>query len=66
MTNYGKGWVLFIAAIGMMFTLMSAEITSLSDWHNAGTPGFIGKVIAHLGVVIAAFVGGKLIPTEDK
>lgn len=66
MTDYAKGWLLFLAAIGMMCTLMSAEIAQLTDWIEASKPTFVGKLLAHLGVVIAAFVGGRLIPKKDE
>ncbi len=58
------GWVLFIASIGMMCTLLSADVVRLATWNQAFTPGFIGIMMAHLGVVITAFIGGKLIPTD--
>jgi len=66
MTNHGKGWVLFLAALGMMLALESVEIANINTWQELSTPGFVAKFCAHLGTVIAAFVGGKLIPSEDK
>ena len=65
MTDTGKGWFLFIAAMGMMFTLGSVEVASLHSWNEATTPIFFGKFLAHIGTVIAAFIGGKLIPSSD-
>ena len=56
------GWILFIAAIGTMCGLMSGDVARLSNWDQAETPAFISSLLAHLGSVIMAFVGGKLIP----
>jgi hypothetical protein len=58
------GWIVFIAALGMMFSLIAVDISQLDHWAQATTPGFIGQIIGHLAAVIAAFVGGKLIPTD--
>ncbi len=64
MTQTTTGWLVFIAALGMMCTLLAADVGRLETWSSATTPAFIGNIFAHLGVVIGAFVGGKLIPTE--
>lgn len=66
MTQHATGWAVFAAAIGMMAGLLSPEVSSLSSWGAALAPAFVGKALAHFGVVIAAFVGGKLIPTASK
>lgn len=64
MNSTQTGWMLFVAAIGAMATLMAVEITNLQEWHFATTPEFVGKALAHVGTVIGAFVGGRLIPTK--
>lgn len=64
MTSTVGGWIVFAAAIGMMMTLLSGEVVGLQTWAAALTPAFVGKAMAHVGVVIAAFIGGKLIPTD--
>lgn len=66
MTPSSKGWFIFIAALGMALTLMSAEITSLHSWAELAAPPVAGKLLAHIGSVIGAFVGGRLIPTGDE
>lgn len=66
MTNHGKGWMLFIAALGMMLTLNAVEISNIKEWGEILTPQFVAKTMLHLGTVIGAFIGGKLIPSEDK
>jgi hypothetical protein len=58
------GWIIFVAAIGMMFGLMSVDILTLKDWNALATPTFVGTFFGHISAVIAAFVGGRLIPTE--
>jgi hypothetical protein len=64
MTPTHTGWLLFAAALGMMATLIAPEVAALSAWGDAVTPAFLGKTLAHFGVVVGAFVAGKLIPTE--
>jgi len=44
--------------------LSAADVSQLKDWHEAISPAFVGLFMAHMGVVIGAFVAGKLIPTE--
>lgn len=66
MTNNGKGWLLFLGALGMMFSLLAMDVSELQSFNDVWTPKFIASMMAHLGTVIAAFIGGKLIPTEDK
>lgn len=63
MTRTHVGWLIGIAALGMMLSLMATEVSQLADWHAALTPKFVGEMLEHLSVVIGAFVGGKLIPT---
>jgi hypothetical protein len=36
----------------------------LPTFADAVTPLFVGKMLAHFGVVVAAFIGGKLLPTD--
>tara|TARA_R110000868_G_scaffold97880_1_gene269359 strand:- start:1519 stop:1722 length:204 start_codon:yes stop_codon:yes gene_type:complete len=64
MTSTGKGWILFVAALGMMTTLMSVEVYDLMHWQEAVQPHFVAKIMVHFGTVVSAFVAGKLIPTE--
>lgn len=65
MTNQTQttvGWVIFVAAIGMLFGMISVDIVGLKDWNQVQTPLFVGTAIGHVAAVITAFVGGKLIP----
>lgn len=62
MTQTTTGWVIFIAALGMMAGLMGNELSNLHTWTEAATVAFVGKSLVHFSVVIAAFVGGKLLP----
>ena len=66
MTNTAMGWTILAAALGMMFGLVAVDVTQLANWHEATTPLFVGSMLAHLGVTLTAFAGGKLIPTENK
>jgi hypothetical protein len=61
-TKTTTGWVVFVAAIGMMFGLLSVDIMALKDWQALATPTFVGTFIGHVAAVIAAFCGGKIIP----
>ena len=65
MNQTATGWVVGAAALGLMFTLLAGDISQLKTWADATYPSFIAGVIAHLGAVIAAFVGGKLIPSGE-
>lgn len=64
MTPTTTGWVIFLAAIGMMFGLLSVDIVALHDFNQMATPLFVGTFLGHVAAVITAFVGGKLIPAE--
>lgn len=66
MTNKHIGWTLAAASIGMMLVLISADVKNLKDIHEMYSPWFVGNVMAHLGNVLMAFVGGKLIPTAPQ
>lgn len=66
MSSTTTGWVIFLAAVGMMFSLLAVDLASLQNWHEAQTPAFVGSFIGHIAAVIAAFVGGKLIPSAKE
>lgn len=66
MNNKSAGWTLGIAAFGMVIGLMAVDVASLDSWALAVKPSFVGLQMAHLSVTIAAFIGGKLIPTEPQ
>ena len=66
MTQQQTGWIVFVAALGMMATLMSAEIRDLVSWNDIATPSFVGTLLAHFGAVVGAFVAGKLMPSRDR
>jgi len=61
-TQTTTGWVVFIAALGMMFGMLAVDIVALKEWSQATTPTFIGSTVGHISAVIGAFMGGKLIP----
>ena len=65
MTPKQTGTAVFIAAFGMMATLLSVEIKDLMTWQDMTHPAFIGMALGHLGSVIAAYFGGKITP-EDR
>lgn len=62
MSQTTTGWVVFVAAIGMMFSLLAVDIVALKDFGQMYTPLFVGTFMGHIAAVIAAFIGGKLIP----
>lgn len=66
MTNKAVGWTLLVASLGMLLILISADVKQLNSFDEAYTPLFIGNMLAHIGNVIMAFIGGKLIPTEPQ
>lgn len=59
-----QGWIVFVAAMGMVLGLLGAEVGQLTAWDSAMSPAFVGKSLIHVATVIAAFVGGRLIPTR--
>lgn len=65
MTNKSAGWILGIAALGMMMGLMSVDFIQMKNLDEVRTPVFIGTMMAHIANVILAFIGGKLIPTTQ-
>ncbi len=65
--NTSAGWIIFIAALGMMLGMMAIDIAQYMKWADALEPSNVGTLLGHLSSVIAAFVGGKLIPeSRDK
>lgn len=71
MNNKNMGWIIAIAAMGMMCTLLAGDIGSLTKWSDATYPAFMAGVLTHIGTVVGAFIGGNLIPNmfspkEDK
>jgi len=57
-----SGWLLLIAAMGMMCGLLAVDIASLMEFAEMRTPLFVGTMLGHLAATITAFVGGYLIP----
>ena len=66
MTRHQRGYVIFLTALGMMAGLLAPEVSALTSWGAALAPSFVGKVLAHFGVVAAAFAGGRIIPTAKE
>lgn len=64
MSQKATGYMIFLAAMGMMCTLLAGDVSSLKNWGDALDPAFVAGFMTHLGVVVAAFVGGKLVPTS--
>ena len=62
MNKTTAGWVTFIAALGMMCGLLSADVATLKSWHDAFTPAFVALFMSHFAAVVMAFMGGKMIP----
>ena len=58
------GWVIFMAAMGMMLGMLAIDIAALNEWSQMQTPTFVGTALGHIAATIAAFVGGKLIPAD--
>ncbi len=48
----------------MMAGLLAVDVSKLPDWHAMQSPAFVGTLLAHFAVVVAAFVGGKLLPAD--
>jgi hypothetical protein len=48
----------------MLLGTLAVDITALMNWSEVFKPLFIGTMFGHIAAVIAAFVGGKLIPPD--
>lgn len=66
MSDTHKGYLIFLAAVGMLATLIGVEISDLGTWGDVVTPKFVGAFVGHVGAVVGAFVGGRLIPTRGE
>lgn len=66
MSQRMAGWLVFLAALGMMAGLLGAELSQMKTFGEALTPGFFGKGLIHFSSVVAAFLGGKIIPTPGQ
>lgn len=64
MSKTTTGYTIFIAALGMMCTLLAGDVSNLTKWGDALDPAFVAGFMTHLGVVVAAFLGGKMLPTS--
>ena len=53
------GWIIFVAAFGMMLGMLAVDLAALKQWSDATTPTFVGLTLGHLAATIAAFVGGN-------
>lgn len=62
MTKTTGGWVIFVAAVGMMLGMVAIDMAGLKEWSEMQTPLFVGTTIGHIAATIGAFIGGKLIP----
>lgn len=62
MTDHGKGWVIFLAALAVSLGFLGNEVGKMQDAGELLSMKFIGEVLQHIGTVITAFVGGKMIP----
>ncbi len=56
------GWIVFMAGLGMMCGMMAVDISQLHEFREAITPAFVGSSLGHFAAVVAAFVGGRIIP----
>ena len=64
MTSTQTGWMIFVAAFGMMAGMLAVDVAALKAWTELSTPLFVGTSLGHVGAVIAAFVGGKIMPID--
>lgn len=65
MNRYTMGWTIFAAMFGAMCLSIGNELQQLKSYDELYSLVFIGKNMVHLGTVIGAFVGGKLIPSRE-
>lgn len=58
------GVLIFLAALGMMAGLIGTDLKELDSFASAATPAFLGKSLTHFSTVIAAFIGGYMVPNR--
>lgn len=63
MNRKSGGFIILIAAVGMLSGLIGNEISSLQSLAQITTTAFIGKTLIHISVVIGAYISGQMIPT---
>lgn len=63
MTQQQTGWLLILAAAGMLAINVSDAFADLESWHGATTPQFFAVALKQTGMVIMAALGGKLLPS---
>lgn len=56
------GWIVAVAALGMMCNLLSQDIITFCSWSDIFSFRFVAHFLQHISVVIAAFIGGNLVP----
>lgn len=64
LTRKATGYLVLIAAFGMLCVSSSSDIKQLTSWAAATTPAFVGTLIGHVGAVITAYLGGRMTPTH--
>jgi len=62
MDDRTRGYLIFVAAFGMMCGSLSVDIAILMDWSEITKPTFVAGIMGHIAAIITAFIGGKLIP----
>lgn len=65
MNNTSRGWMLFIGSMGAMCTLLAFDLRQFKTWNQALQPESLGLILLHIGTLLGAFAGGKIIP-EDR
>lgn len=66
MNTPASGWIVMVAALGMMASLLALDVAKLGDWQEMYRPAFVAIVLAHFGAVVTAFIGGKLLPNDPQ
>lgn len=66
MTYTQTGWLIALAAAGMLAGLIGAEMASLHSWDEVFAVPFIGKSLLHVATVIGAWISGKLMPQPPR
>lgn len=61
-TQTTTGWIIFVGAVGMMCGMLAIDVAALKTWADLQTPLFVGTTLGHVSAVVAAFIGGKVIP----
>lgn len=59
------GSLALIAAVGMTFTSIGADLGGMQSWAQATAPPFVGSAMVHIGAAVAAYIAGQNLKSSN-